>query len=180
MEVLRELVMIITKVKLRAIRKLGFPLETDNRLSEMYERLADGVNEEQLALEITGSPNKGGTFRRLKADLVDRLVASLFLVDLSQPTYNSRQRAYFEVHKNWAAVKILLGKNARLAGINLGTQTLRQALRYEFNDLAYDITRNIRLHYGTVAPNHKKYQEYDNYDCPSTALQLPTTIVHHH
>ncbi len=161
MEVLRELVRIITKVKLRAIRKLGFPLETDNRLAEMYELLADGASEEQVALEITGSASKGGTFRRLKADLVDRLVASLFLVDLSQPTYNSRQRAYFEVHKNWAAVKILLGKNARLAGIDLGTQTLRQALRYEFNDLAYDIARSIRLHYGTVAPNHKKYQEYD-------------------
>lgn len=161
MEVLRELVRIVTKVKLRAIRKLGFPLESDNRLSEMYDLLAEGADEAQVALALTESPSKGGTFRRLKSDLVDRLVASLFLIDLSQPTYNSRQRAYFEAHKNWAAVKILLGKNARLAAIELGTQTLRQTLRYEFNDLAYDIARNIRLHYGTVAPNHKKYQEYD-------------------
>lgn len=161
MEVLRELVRIITKVKLRAIRKLGFPLETDNRLEDMYSLLEAGKPIDEIAQELTGKPETSGDFRRLKADLQDRLIASLFLVDLSQPSYNSRQRAYFEVHKTWAAGKILLGKNARAAGIQLGLKALRQAERYEFNDFAFDITRNLRLHYGTVAPDHKKYLKYD-------------------
>ncbi len=161
MEVLRELVRIITKVKLRSIRKLGFPLETDNRLADLYKLIEAGTADGEIAPALTGKKAKSGTFRRLKADLTDRLIGSLFLVDLSLPSYNNRQRAYFEVHKNWAAVKILLGKNARKAAIDLSTQTLRQALRYEFNDIAYDIVRNLRLHYGTVAPGYQKYQEYD-------------------
>lgn len=161
MEVLRELARIVTTVKLRAIRKLGFPLEADNRLGEMYNLITEGQEEQEIALQLTNKRKTSGTLRRLKADLTDRLVASLFLIDLSQPSYNSRQRAYFEVHKNWAAVKILLGKNARSAGVEIGLQALRQALRYEFNDLAFDIARNLRLHFGTVAPNYKKYQEYD-------------------
>jgi hypothetical protein len=126
----------------------------------MYELLADDTEDEELARALTDKSSKSGTFRRLKSDLTDRLIASLFLVDLSLPSYNSRQQAYYVIHKNWAASKILFGKNARMAAVKLAEQTLRQALRYEFNDLAFDLSRNLKLHFGTVAGNHTKYQEY--------------------
>lgn len=160
MQVLRELVQIITRIKLRSIRKLGFPFNNDTQLGEMYELLADDVGDEELARALTSQSSKSGTFRRLKSDLIDRLIASLFLVDLSLPSYNSRQQAYYVIHKNWAASKILFGKNARMAAVDLAEQTLRQALRYEFNDLAFDLSRNLKMHFGTVAGNHTKYQEY--------------------
>ena len=160
MQVLRELVQIITRIKLRSIRKLGFPFNSDTQLGEMYELLADDVEDEELARTLTTQSSKSGTFRRLKSDLIDRLIASLFLVDLSLPSYNSRQQAYYVIHKNWAASKILFGKNARMAAVELAEQTLRQALRYEFNDLAFDLSRNLKLHFGTVAGNYTKYQEY--------------------
>jgi len=160
MQVLRELVQIITRIKLRSIRKLGFPFRNDTQLGEMYELLADNKEDEELAHALTGKSSKSGTFRRLKSDLIDRLIASLFLVDLSLPSYNSRQQAYYVIHKNWAASKILFGKNARMAAVELAEQTLRQALRYEFNDLAFDLSRNLKMHFGTVASNHTKYQEY--------------------
>lgn len=160
MQVLRELVQIITRIKLRSIRRLGFPFNQDTQLGEMYELLADQAEDEEIARSITDQSSKSGTFRRLKSDLIDRLIASLFLVDLSLPSYNSRQQAYYIIHKNWAASKILFGKNARMAAVELAEQTLRQALRYEFNDLAFDLSRNLKLHFGTVAGNHNKYKEY--------------------
>lgn len=160
MQVLRELVQIVTRIKLRAIRKLGFPYTSDTQLGEMYEMLADGAEDQVLAFSLTGKSEKSGAFRRLKSDMLDRLIASLFLVDLSLPSYNSRQQAYFIIHKNWAASKILFGKNARMAAVELAAQTLRQALRYEFNDLAFDLCRSLKMHYGTVAGDHKKYLIY--------------------
>jgi len=171
MEILRELVQLINRVKLRSIRKLGFPLTDDARLGELYELVANDHEETAIAKALTGRSTQSGDYRRLKSDLIDRLVASLFLVDLSLPSYNSRQRAYFEVHKNWAAAKILLGKNARTAGIQLAEQTYRQARRYEFNDQAFDISRNLRLIFATVVGNQAKYASY------ATACQELQQIV---
>jgi head-tail adaptor len=160
MQILPELIRIISKAKLRAIRKLGFPFADDNKLSEMYTLLADGMEEPELIASITGRSRTSGTYRHLKAELTDRLIASLFLVDLSLPSYNNRQRAYFEVHKKWAAAKILLAKNARSAGVEMAEQTYRQALRYEFNDLAADIAKNLRMVFANLIGNYKKYQQY--------------------
>lgn len=160
MQVLKELVQIVHRVKLRSIRKLGFPVETNTRLGDMYELLADGEKEEVIAERITGSAELTGDYRRLKSELTNRLIASLFLVDLSLPGYNDRQNAYYELHKNWAAVKILFGKNARAAAVQLAERTFRRCQAFEFNDLAWDISRSLRLTFATTIGNAKKYKEY--------------------
>ncbi|MEM1216408.1 MAG: hypothetical protein AAGJ82_12025, partial [Bacteroidota bacterium] len=161
MQILRELIKIITKVKLRSIRKLAFPLTDEGHLATMYNLLADGVEDENsLALELTGRTERSGGYRRLKADLIDRLIATLFLVDLSQPSYNNRQRAYYELHKKWAAAKILLGKGARAAGLELSEQVFRQSMRYEFNSIALDVARHLRIFSATVVGDGKKYEYY--------------------
>ncbi|MEZ4984514.1 MAG: hypothetical protein R2795_05660 [Saprospiraceae bacterium] len=161
MLLIKELVKVITRVKLRAIRKIGFPFETDNRLSEMYEMVANDTAEEKIANDLIGTSHRSGAFRRLKVDLTGRLIASLFLVDLSLPSYNDRQVAYYEVHKNWAAAKILLGKGARLAAIHLAEQTFRQARKFEFNDIALDIAKALRLQFATVLGDAAKYHYYN-------------------
>lgn len=164
MQIIKELVQIITRIKLRSIRKLGFPFEQDNRLGEMYDYFLEDKTEEDIAAYLTGKSIKSGTYRRLKSDLSDRLIASLFLVDLSLPSYNSRQRAYYELLKTWTTAKILLGKNARLAGIELAERSLRQALFFEFNDIALDLSKTLSLLYATVIGDTKKYQmHHDTY-----------------
>lgn len=161
MQVLKELVQIIHRVKLRSIRKLGFPFETDNRLGDMYEMLANGATEAEIAQAITGSPVLTGDYRRLKSELTNRMVAALFVVDLSLPGYNDRQDAYYELHKNWAAVKILLGKNAKMAVIEMGERTYRKCIAFEFNELAWEISRSLRLMLATTVGNRKKYKVYE-------------------
>lgn len=160
MQIIKELVQIITRIKLRSIRKLGFPFVHESRLGEMYDYFEEGKPEEDIAAYLTGKSVKSGSYRRLKSDLSDRLIASLFLVDLSLPSYNNRQRAYYELLKNWTTAKILLGKSARLAGIELAERSLRQALFFEFNDIALDLSKNLSLLYGTVIGDSKKYQIY--------------------
>lgn len=161
MQILRELVQIINKSKIRAIRKIGFPFTEDNRLGELYKYVAKGeLNEKQIAEQLLGKPALTGPYRRMKADLSDRLISALFLVDLSLPSYNKRQVAYYEIHRQWSASKILVAKNARLASVQLSERAYRQALDYEFNDVALDICRSLRLYYGTVEDNRKKYQRF--------------------
>ena len=161
MQILRELIQIINRTKLRGLRKIGFPFEADNRLAEFYDHVADGMSDEkEIAEQLLGKPVLSGGYRRLKSDLNDRLIDALFLVDLTQPSYNKRQVAYYEIYKNWSASKILIGKNARFASVQVAERALRQALEYEFNDVALDISRHLRLHYGTIVGDKRKYEHY--------------------
>jgi hypothetical protein len=162
MKILQELVRIINRHKLRDLRKLGFPFQEDNRLGQLYEAIAAGeATEEEIAQAVTGHSPQSGRYRRVKADLRERLINALFLVDLAQPSYTDRQRAYYEVYKNWSAAKILLGKNAREAGIGLAERVLRQAEHFEFSPVALDISQTLRLHYGTLMGDAKRYREYE-------------------
>lgn len=161
MNILKELVQIINRVKLRSIRKLGFPFTDNNQLDQMYSLLEEGNTEAEIARELTGKTLKSSAYKRLKIDLTNRLIVSLFLVDLSLPSYNSRQKAYYEIVKNQAATKILLGKNATQAGIDLAEKCLRKALHFEFNDIAVDLARTLSLLYATVIGNTKKYEQYN-------------------
>lgn len=161
MKILQELVRIINRRKLRDLRNLGFPFADDNRLTHFYDEIERAeLSEEDIARAVTGHSARSGSYRRVKADLRDRLINALFLTDLSLPSYNDRQRAYYTVYKNWSAGKILLGKNAREAGIALAEKTLRLALEFEFNEVALDISRTLRLHYGTLMGDAAKYREY--------------------
>ncbi len=161
MQILRELVQIINRTKLRSLRKIGFPFQEDNRLGEFYDLLAQGeLDEKAIAQQLLGKPSLTGGYRRLKADLSGRLIDALFLIDLSLPSYNKRQVAYYEIYKNWSASKILLGKNARFASVQLAERVVRQAQDYEFNEVALDICRNLRLHYGTIVGDKAKYAHY--------------------
>src|SRR5690606_25061490 len=59
------------------------------------------------------------------------------------------------------AAKILFGKNARTAAAGLGRQLLKIARKYEFTELMVDICHTLRLYYGTIEGDYKKYQQYN-------------------
>lgn len=160
MEILKELVSIVNRIRLRSIRNMGFPFRSDNQTGKMYELLADGVDESTIAQAVTGSTGKNSSFRRIQAELEHRLIASLFLVDVSRPLQSDRHRAYYELHKQWTAAKILQGEKAIPAALKLAERSLRQARNYEFNDLRFAICRDLRLLYGTSRPRRDKYLKY--------------------
>ena len=83
----------------------------------------------------------------------------VFMLDASAPSYNERKKAYYESYKDWAAAKILLGKNATFSGIRLSHKILRQAKKYEFTELILDISRTLRIHYGSKEGDVKKYEQ---------------------
>ena len=117
--------------------------------------IADGKfhSEQEIAKHFyPSSTNKeqADSYRHLKATLIQRLTNALFLTDVKQASYNSYQRAYYECHKNWAAIKILLGRNARTVAIKLAEKTLKYAIKYEFSDLCLNICKVLRLHFNMI------------------------------
>jgi hypothetical protein len=164
MQALKELVYVVNKNKLRGIDLLGFPFSDDTKVGMLYDSVSTGEVETDTAAaeKIFGMAEPGANYRKLKADLTNRLVNALFLIDLKQPAYNERQRAYQECYKNWAAAKLLFGKNARAAGVALAEKVLRYAEIFEFTGLCADVCRTLRLHYGALAGDEKLYRQYND------------------
>ncbi|MCB0553191.1 MAG: hypothetical protein KDD02_06530 [Phaeodactylibacter sp.] len=160
MKDLKELVYIVSKNKLKAIERLD--TNKANRVSAFYEKLVNNdLEDDKEALEYFFPNAKNSTpYRKLKAMLRKRLISTLFSIDFKQPSYTDRQRAYYECHKEWAAAKILLGKNAWDACVEICERILKYAIKYEFTEMTLDLLRILRLHYSTRMGNQGKFEEY--------------------
>ena len=98
----------------------------------------------------------------VKRSLQRELVDSVFHLDLNASHLTKRQKAYYQCYKDWAAVKILLARNARNAAIELSHKIWKLASAYEFTEILIDTSRTLRLHYGTRMGDRKKYKEYND------------------
>lgn len=164
MEALKELVYLVSKNKIKSIKILGSEPPEDSKVASFYEHLIgdDFSSDEEAADYFYPSKEKSGksSYRNLKSRLKTRLINTLFFLDAKQPSYSDRQKAYYNCYKEWAAAKILLGRNARAACIELSHKILTHAERYEFTELCLDIYRTLRLHYGAREGDLKLFEFY--------------------
>ncbi len=167
MQTLKELVHVVNKNKVKSIEVVGSTQGAGNEhksmTHEFYECIIEDKfeNDDDAASYFYDSDKRNPNYKKLKNRLKNRLINTVFFIDVKQPGYTERQRAYYECYKDWAAAKILTGKNARLSSVNLSHKILRQAKRYEFSELVLDISRFLRLHYGTRQGDRNRYEEYD-------------------
>lgn len=164
MQALHELAYLVARSKLTPFEVFG-KNSSDNKfnLAEFYEGLLANrfTTDDQAASHFFGTGKKDPRYQKLKNNLKNHLISVvLFFIDSRQSSYTARQRAYYESHKDWASVKILMGKNAHVAGVGLCQKILRQAKKFEFTDLALDVARILRLHWGTTGGDLKKFEQY--------------------
>jgi hypothetical protein len=163
MDELRELVSIVTKQKLRAASLLSVKALQPGPLSmRLYDLVAEGkvdTDEQAMAALYPGEP-RTVSYQRIKKSLRDYLVQMMLIIDLNLPHYNPRQKAYFDCYKKWGAIKILLGKNAHRTPWISPAKYCALRIRYDFTDLALDMARTMRLYYGSIEGNVKKYEQY--------------------
>ena len=149
-----------------------------------------GITDQQFATDDKAAAHfdtdkSSSKYQKLKAKLKANLIDSLFLIDFKQNSSTERQKAYYECNKEMAAMKMLLGKNARTASISLCHKILKQALRFEFSELVMEIARTLRLHYGAREGNLKKYEHYNRlyqdyqtiYQMENLAEELYTDLI---
>lgn len=160
MEIIKELTFIVTQNKLDKINLLGDAMG-DSKVNQFYHAILAGElpNDEVASKILLPDAKNTSSYRKLKAHYRKLLINTTFFLDLDQPSYNQRQVAYYECYREWAAIKILLGKNARKSAIQLANKVLRYAEKYEFTSLCVDITSLLRLHYGVREGDRKKFDE---------------------
>lgn len=163
MQDLQELAYIVKNHNKRKADPFVNLVGTSSRLYQFYQGIMDQAfaDDDAASAFFFGENRAHSGYQKMKSNLKSQLIDSLFLIDFKQNANTERQRAYYECNKEMAAMKILLGKNARTACISLCHKILKQALRFEFSELVMEIARTLRLHYGARAGNLKKYEHYD-------------------
>lgn len=140
----------------------GNKQKSSSILAKLHQGIANGeyLSDEEAAAQLYGHEIFGANYRKLKSKLREKLVNALFNLDLKSTEHNDYQKAYYECHKQWAAVKILLGKNANTAATTLALKVFKQAERFEFSAMAMDIASVLRLHYGIREGDLGKFAYY--------------------
>lgn len=163
MEELQTLINVISKNKVKQIDVIGNPNGHSSQAQLLYEKIAEGTitSDEQIIETFfpDGGANSSFYNSRLKKKLKNRLINTLFFIDVNRDSFNDYNRAYFICYRQAAAVKILLNLYARKAAIPLAEKTLLQAQKFEFTELVLSLARDLRFHYGNDEGNKKKFEE---------------------
>ena len=163
MQELITLVQLFQTTKFKINGLLNIILEQGSEMERLYDAIASGaVQSDEDARAIFPEYDKNpARLYSIKGKLKDRLNDSILLLDFRESSFTERQKAFFECSKKWAAAMTLISKNARENAINLLENLLRHTLRYEFTELTLDILRTLRLHYGVLEGDQKKFDQIE-------------------
>ncbi|MBL7795823.1 MAG: hypothetical protein JNJ90_04895 [Saprospiraceae bacterium] len=139
-------------------------LQPGTKMAQLFDILHQhkGTTEEEAATLLYGSPTAIAKLRSLKNKLKERLLEVVFLLDFQEPGYTDRQRAHYECNKRWATAMTLLSKKIKTTGVEQLELMLRHTQHFEFTELSMNAAHHLRLHYGTIAGDPAKYEQYRN------------------
>ena len=161
MDILKELTTLINKNRIKHLSSLG--KNPDSKLQLFYQAIVNGQvqTDEEAARDVLGLDPKKSGYRNLKKRLKQELINHIFFMDMKRPLYSEQQRAYYSCWKELAAAKILLGRGALKASLDICHRILGQTQKYEFTELSMAILRTLRSHYGTLEGDLQKFEYYN-------------------
>ncbi len=162
-ELLKDLAQTLTRNKLKQIEVLGNADQASSRTQVFFDGLLDNKfkSEEDIARFFFGQANaKDPNYRKLKNKLVRQMLNTVFFVDVNQPSFNERLKAYFACYRVFAAAFVVMLRGSDKAGIYLFEQVLEQSVKYEFIELCAEITRHLRTQTARITSDQKQHQLY--------------------
>lgn len=160
-----SLAKVVSPNKIKQIEVLGNTGEVRSGVEKLYRDLQTDKykTEEEASSAFYGhSRYRRHYFNRLKRKLREKLVNTLFLVDLSQPDFSEYQRAYYTCYRYSAAAQILIAGYSRKAAVSLAKMALRKAIKYEFTDIILEMAKILRFHYGVMEGEAKQFEHFDH------------------
>lgn len=165
-DALKDLVKTITRNKVKNIEVLGNPGEDGNMVEALYDAISkDKVQSDEEAAKFLYGKNespKSQAYLRMKGRLERNLLNTAFFVDVNQPMFNERAKAFYNCYRDFAAANILLGREATKAGVDVLEHLLEQTIKYEFVELTAEIASRLRREYSRTvgsAPMHERYSK---------------------
>ena len=160
MKDLIELVNVVSKNKAKNLEVIGQGQKLEGKKADqLYELIHSGkVTSREEAIKYLFSDNKNPELALNKTikKLEKKLLTTILFIDLNQPRFGDLQKAYYRSHQELATLKILTGR-ATSVGLRrkLAERLYREALKYEFTDIAVLALRQLRMLYLVSEGNPK-------------------------
>lgn len=162
MKALEELVNLFEKSRL--VRNELWPaiLAPQSMMADLYHSIAGGNvhTDDDARQKLLPDDPDALRFNRVKNRLKERLTDVVFLLDFNRWDGPDRQKSYYECLKKWSAAMILTAKNSKAAAVELQEKVLKQAIHFEFTDLILQALSSLKLHYGSIEGDVKKFEHY--------------------
>lgn len=164
MEELKSLIKIVNKQKTKSLGLFAEDLNNTSKIRALYDGIASGtIKNDRNAIEtIYQSSNSLQAFKKLKLRLRKRLLNAIFFIDINKPSFTDYKKAKFELHREWAATRLLIDRGDRVVSLSLLQHSIILALKFEFTDIAVLCLRDLVKHFSIVNPNAKKASYYQS------------------
>ncbi len=180
MEELKSLISLVNRNKIKQIEIIGIDEKSASKAAQLYNLIASGkVDNEQEAMDILYGQfeRKNFYFNRVKNKLKDRLINTIFFIDVNQSNFTEYQKAYYSSVRIESAIKILIAQSLRQPAIKLSERILKKAIKFELTDTVLYLVRNLKRHYGGIVGNKRKYTDYSELVDHYLELQKAETLA---
>ncbi len=164
MKHLKELAAIITKHKTKRINLIeGSRHRPENSLLyKLYDAIASLKvdTDEEAAFILYGKPVVNSKYKRIKSALRDRMINTLFFIDVRKSKYSSRTAAEATCYRNMAAIKMLSLLGASHTAAYYAKQMLREAEKYEFTEASIHALSVLCYYHVMTQVDLKKFKKY--------------------
>ncbi|NNF36491.1 MAG: hypothetical protein HKN68_20485 [Saprospiraceae bacterium] len=161
METLKELVSVINLQKIRQIKLITEDTDDPDKIKELYDLIATSqVESDEDAMRILYNNGSPKSYSRMKNRLKDRLINTLFFIDINQYSKTKYEVALHKIKRNYAVIGILLDRIKRTAAVELGEKTIKLAIKYEEVETVLSLSKLLRKHFTVYAYDKKKKKYY--------------------
>jgi hypothetical protein len=179
MKKLLELVQVINKHKVKVVEVIGSLPPRKTMVQEFYDKVSDGTLTDDIsaAQHFYGTGPDDRNYKELKKRLTKRLQNTALFIDIQQARYDELGKAFYTCWKEFAIAKTLNAKGATLNANTLLEKILKQSIRYEFIELILNTCRLLRINYGTVRFDKKKFYYYNELFNKYTKIYQADTLA---
>lgn len=163
MEELKELIQIVSRVKVQKIEIIGQDASNNSQKSQkLYDGIINGdfENDEAAAIAIYGHTYKKDTYQKLKQHLEKKLLNTLFFMDITDASLGDMQLKIYQGERILASVRILRKKGAFEIAVKLAKGALKNAVKYGLSELVIGFARILEEYHITFTRNEEKSQYY--------------------
>lgn len=162
LEVLKELAKGVNRNKIKNIDIIETKNESNTIIQKFYKSLVNDKfhTDEEFANLFYQKAEDRKAYYKLKDRLFERLINTVFFIDTNINSKFPLEKEYYKIHRNAVIIKIMLGKIMRVAAIHLAEKTFKKAIFYGITDVSIEMARHLKVNYGSLMPNEKKYVYY--------------------
>lgn len=165
MQDLKSMIKLINRQKVKNLEILILNSEKKSKFDLLFEAIQENrVKDDESAINLIygDEPNAKEAYKKLKYRLRQRVINTLFFIDVQGYARNPEEKATLRVIKSWAASQILRAKGQNKAARVLLEKILKTVRKYEMLRFEYLIYHDLKFKYGLFEYSKHKYEEINH------------------